>query len=74
MRCLACGEDVDEGRAMPIYGAIATIDAGGGEGYIPLRDGRFHLRYVEGVLPEGPETSPLHAGPVICGPLDQGGA
>lgn len=37
-----------------------------------LQNTSWHLRYVEGVLPPGPETSPLHAGPVVCGPLEGG--
>jgi len=62
MRCRTCHEDVDEDRAMPMAPAVGEL----------LQNTSWHLRYVEGVLPPGPETSPLHAGPVVCGPLEGG--
>lgn len=62
MRCATCHEDVDESRAM----LMLHGDPPGVTG-----SDRWHLRYVAGVLPAGPETTPQHVGPVICGPLEE---
>jgi hypothetical protein len=75
MHCAACHQEVDEGRAMPML-APGLRDWEGGEGssarvFLTLfHSRRFHLRYVEGALLDGPETSSLHGGPLICGPLE----
>ncbi len=73
MRCLSCNEAVDETRALGL--ADATIErllAPGGlldfASYV--RPVRFHVRYVTYVLPQSQETSDLHTGPLICGPLE----
>lgn len=66
MRCTSCGEDVQEAAAMPM--------AVGNPQVVLTGASRWHVRYVAGVLPAGPETSELHSGPVICGPLEVGGS
>ena len=75
MRCLSCLENVCEARALEISSdtvrRIVDVELADDEYEVEaIRGLLFHLRYVEGVLPPGPETSPLHSGPVICGPLD----
>ena len=76
MRCTSCGEDVQEGAAIAIAPdtarRIVDPEIDDDEYEVQVITGlHFHLRYVPGVLPPRPDTSELHAGPVICGPLEE---
>jgi hypothetical protein len=71
MRCTKCHEDVDESRAMPLHFTVTSAEPlADGTRNLGTYDGHFHLRYVSGILPEGPETTRQHVGPVVCGPLE----
>jgi len=71
MHCLACNQDVEEGRAMPLAEEAHAVVAPGASFLEFIIGARFHLRYVGGIVAAGPEASRLHAGPVICGPLSE---
>lgn len=75
MHCCSCHEEVDEGRAVRIFTDTARrIVDSESDNYtyeVEVIVGlQFHVRYIGGMLPETPETSPLHGGPVLCGPLE----